>query len=155
VNGLVVVDASLAFKWLVEEEHSDNAHAVLLSWDTQDIGLAAPHFMPVEVTNALHRRVLRGDMTVEVASDLIEGLLSSRLELHETPHMHARALELASQLHQGAVYDAHYLALAETLGCDLWTADEKFYRVASPVAGNVRWVGEFPTPLQRLPGSVP
>ena len=46
-------------------------------------------------------------------------------------------------MRQGAVYDSHYLALAETLGCDLWTADERFYRAVSPVAPNVRWVGEF------------
>ena len=143
MSGLVVVDASLAFKWLVEEEHSDKAHAVLLSWDTQNIGLAAPHFMPVEVTNALHRRVLRGDLTAEAASDLIKGLLSSRLELHETPLMHARALELASRLRQGAVYDSLYLALAEALNCELWTADEKFYRAASPIADNVRWLGRL------------
>ena len=34
MNGLVVVDASLAFKWLVEEEDSDKAHAILQSWDS-------------------------------------------------------------------------------------------------------------------------
>ena len=61
-------------------------------------------------------------------------------------HPHDRALELASRLNQGAICDAHYLALAETLDCELWTADDKFFRAASPVAENVRWIGEFVTP---------
>ena len=26
--------------------------------------------------------------------------------------------------------------------CELWTADEKFYRAASPVARSVHWIGE-------------
>ena len=144
MNGsVVVVDASLAFKWLVEEEHSDKAHAILQSWDNRSVRLASPHLMPFEVVNALHRRVVRGELTTEVAAGLIESLLSSRLELHETPGLHRRALELASQLGQGAAYDSHYLALAETLDCDLWTADERFFRAASTVADNVRWVGEF------------
>ena len=108
--------------------------------------MAAPHLMPVEVANALHRRVTRNEMSVEVAAHLIENLLSSGIELHETPNLHGRALELASLTQQGAVYDAHYLALAETLGCDLWTADERFYRGASPVAQNVHWLGEFVGP---------
>ena len=146
MNSFVVVDASLAFKWLVEEEHSDRAHAILQSWESRDARMTAPHLMAVEVTNALHRRVVRGELTVEAATDLIVSLLSSRLELHETPNLHGRALELASQLRQGAVYDSHYLALAETLDCDLWTADEKFYRAASPVTDNVRWIGEFVAP---------
>ena len=67
-----------------------------------------------------------GELTVEAASDLKESLLSSWLELHKTPELYGRALELANEPCQGAVYDAYYLALAETLGGDLWTADEKF-----------------------------
>ena len=62
MNGSVVVDASLAVKWLIEEDDSDKAHAVLQSWVAQDITRMAPHFMPFEVANALHRRVLRGEL---------------------------------------------------------------------------------------------
>ena len=61
MSGSVVVDASLAIKWLVEEDDSDKAHAVLQSWVAQDITRIAPHLMPFEVANALHRRVLRGE----------------------------------------------------------------------------------------------
>ena len=42
VNGSVVVDASLAVKWLVEEDDSDKAHAALQSWVAQDITRIAP-----------------------------------------------------------------------------------------------------------------
>ena len=55
MSDFVVVDASLAFKWLVEEENSEVAHAILQVWDRQGIGLAALHLMPFEITNALHR----------------------------------------------------------------------------------------------------
>ena len=73
----------------------------------------------------------------------MQSLLSSGLELHQPPQLYGRALELASQLSRGAAYDAHYLALAETLGCEMWTADGRFYQAASPVARSVRWVGEL------------
>ena len=142
MNGFVVVDASLAVKWLVEEGDSDTADELLESWEGQDTRVAAPHLMPFEVANALHRRVVQGELTVETAVDLIDSLFSSRLELHETPHLHGRALELASRLDQGAAYDSHYLALAERLGCDLWTADERFFRAARGGATAVRWIGE-------------
>ena len=32
MSGFVVVDASLAFKWLVWEEHTDKALAILRVW---------------------------------------------------------------------------------------------------------------------------
>ena len=143
VNGSVVVDASLAVKWLVEEDDSDKAHAALRSWVAQDITRIAPHLMPFEVANALHRRVLRGELNVGDSVRMIASLLASRLELHQPPDLHVRALQLASQLKQNAAYDAHYLALAESVGCELWTADERFYRAASQSNDNVRWIGEF------------
>ena len=146
MNGSVVVDASLAVKWLVEEDDSDKAHAVLQSWVAQDITRIAPHLMPFEVANALHRRVLRGELNVGDSLRMITRLLASRLDLHHSPGLQARALELASQLNQGAAYDAHYLALAEEFGCELWTADERFYRAASPGVDNVRWIGDFVAP---------
>ena len=143
MSEFVVVDASVAFKWLVREEHTDKALAILRVWDSQDIRPSAPYLMPFEVANALHRRITQGELSVEAAADLIGSLLSSRLELHQPPNLHRRALELAGQLKQGAVYDAHYLALAESLDCELWTADQRFYRAAGPGVENLRWIGEF------------
>ena len=143
MNGSVVVDASLAVKWLVEEDNSDKAHAVLQSWVAQDITRIAPYLLPFEVANALYRRVLRGELDVGASTRMIARLLESQLELHQPPNLHARALQLASQLRQGAAYDANYLALAESVGCELWTADERFYRAASRRVEHVRWIGNF------------
>ena len=106
--------------------------------------------MPVEVSNALHRRVVRAEMSVQEGARLIERLLSSGIELHETANLHGRSLELASLLDQGPVYDAYYLVLAEALECELWTADERFYVAASSVAQNVHWLGEFVVPEEQL-----
>ena len=146
MNGSVVVDASLAVKWLVEEDDSDKAHAILQSWVAQGIRRIAPYLMPFEVANALHRRVLHGELSVADSARMIARLLESSLELHQPPGLHVRALQLASQLNQSAAYDAHYLALAESVNCELWTADERFYRAASPEVEDLRWIGEFVAP---------
>ena len=146
MNGIVVVDASLAFKWLVSEENSDLAQSISRSWAKNGIQAVAPYLMPVEVANALRRRVVRGELTLEDAVRLLEYLLASGIELRDEPNLHARALQVSSRLNQGAVYDAHYLALADILGCEYWTADERFYRAAAPSAQNVRWIGEFAAP---------
>ena len=140
MNEFVVVDASLVVKWLVDEDDSTKAHAVLESWVTRDVARIAPYLMPFEVANALHRRVARGELSVRNSTRMMTRLLGSRLELHQPPGLHARALELASQLNQGAVYDAHYLALAEEFDCELWTADQRFYRATSTSVDYVRCI---------------
>ena len=65
----VVVDASLAVKWLVEEDDSYKAHAALQSWDDQNIARIAPHLLPFELANALYRRVLRGELNEECSAN--------------------------------------------------------------------------------------
>lgn len=143
MNGLVVVDASVTVKWLVSEVNSDTAYALARSWASLGVQLVAPYLMPVEVANVLHRRVVRKEVSVEAAVHLLEGLLASGIKLREPPRIHGRALELAEQLQQGAVYDAHYLALAETLDCELWTADERLFRASNAISNRVKWLGEF------------
>ena len=98
--------------------------------------------MPFEVANALHRRVTRGELSVGGVVELIGNLLESKLEFHHSRDLHGMALEFATRFRQGAAYDCHYLALAESLGCDLWTADERFYSAVRDSADRVRWVGE-------------
>ena len=146
VSGLVVVDASVAVKWLVREEDTDKALALLRAWHEEEVTPAAPHLLPFEVANALHRKVFRGQLSVGDSTRMIAQLTGSRIELHQTAGLHARALELASELQQGAVYDAHYLALAEEFDCELWTADQRFHRAVSDRLTHVRWLGEFVVP---------
>ena len=143
MNGLVVVDASIVVKWLITEEDSPVALAALKSWRTEGTRLSAPYFMLAEVTNVLHRHVRGGDLSLDVAFGLLDRLLTLEIQLHETDHLHHRALELASLINQGAAYDSHYLALAETLDCDLWTADRRLQRTAGPLTPNVHWLGEL------------
>ena len=76
----------------------------------------------------------------------MQDLMTLGISLHEAPDIHRRALEQASRLGQGAMYDAQYLALADSLRCEFWTADQRFYRTASSSVGNLRWIGEFSAP---------
>jgi predicted nucleic acid-binding protein len=140
----IVVDASLVFRWFVAEDDSDRAVALLQRWAGNRTRITAPHFLVAEVANALHQRVRQGHMTVEEAEARMEEVLSPRLgiDFYDASNLHPRAVQLANQLRQPAVYDSIYLALAEALGGELWTADRNFHRAASVEFGNVRWLRE-------------
>ena len=133
----------MVVKWLALERDSHIAYELLGYWTSDDVQIAAPYFMLAEVTNALHRKVEKGESSVAEAQMLLRRLDSYGIQLWESLELHERSIELANLLREGAAYDVHYLALAEHLDCNLWTADERFYRVASAAGGNVRWLGEY------------
>lgn len=137
----MVVDASIVVKWLINEVDSPEALALGYSWAEAGVALVAPYLLPFEIANALYRRVLQAELSLERASSLVEFLRDMGIELRETPLIHVRAIEIASELGQRAAYDAHYLALAEELDCDLWTADARFYSAARSSAGRIRLLG--------------
>lgn len=89
MNARVVVDASVAVKWMVNEVYSDRAFALAQSWEQSGIMPIAPYLMPVEVANAIYRRVTRGEVSLQQATSLLKGSptsgLSSRSPFTYTP----------------------------------------------------------------------
>ncbi len=127
MTDFVVVDASLAVKWVLREPLSEEALALADGWVRTGTVPAAPGLLLAEATNVLHRRVAAGCLSPVVARRSLAKLLDVGIEIRESPKIHVRALELAREMGQPAAYDSHYLALAELMGCDLWTADKKFF----------------------------
>jgi predicted nucleic acid-binding protein len=142
MNGAVVVDASLATKWVVEESHSVEALSLLSQWSSHGTYVLAPIFLVFEIVNAIYKRVFRGQLTPEEARSALATMLRVNIRLNHNSGLHARALELASQFGRPSAYDAHYLALAEREGCELWTADERLWNAVKGQLSWVRWIGE-------------
>lgn len=69
--------------------------------------------------------------------------LAYPVQLYFDNELLKRAYDLAEQLNRPAAYDAQYLALAERLGCDFWTADEKLFNAVGASLTWVRWLGAF------------
>ncbi len=120
-----VVDASVAVKWLVEEEFSEQSSRLLNSSYT----LLSPELLFAEVTNALWAMCRRGDMNHADVADAIEVLKTAPIM---TPvsmrQLAAPAGRLAIDLKHPA-YDCFYLALALHEHCRVVTADTRFYEV--------------------------
>ncbi len=140
---MAVVDASVAVKVVVPEQFSDEAKALVLSWDVRRIEPAAPDFMATEFANALSKKIHAGELTSERARQLISELYESGIDFRPSQLLHGRAIDLAEELSLRHAYDCHYLALAESLDCEFWTADKPFYSVARNSYPRVQWIGNY------------
>ena len=141
----IVVDASVAVKWVVSEEHSDRSLAVLRAVP----GLYAPAHWLAEAGNtlwakaAIHHVIDAAEMHQRLAF-----LSSLPVAVTPLPEIIGAAGLLALDLHL-TVYDTLYLVLAERIDVPLVTADRKLYERASQATRFVdliRWIGDFSLP---------
>ncbi len=129
----LIVDASVAIKWSVEEEGADAAHALLRRGP-----LMAPDLIAAEVANALWKKGRRGEVAPEQLAYAFETSVRLVDELVATKDLAERALQIATALDHPA-YDCFYLALAELRGGVFVTADARL--LSRLGAGG--WAGTF------------
>jgi predicted nucleic acid-binding protein len=116
----VVVDASVAVKWVIPEVLSDRADAIREQADH----LLAPDLLLPEAANALWKKLIRREITAREAARALDLLMASGLDLRPSAPLLGRALGLARRLRR-PVNDCVYLALAQREGATLVTADRR------------------------------
>lgn len=122
---MLIVDASVAIKWVVTEPGSDAAAALL----GREERMAVPELWLAEVASALWARSARGLLTVAEAEERLRELLTAPVTHLPMAGLIPLALRTASTLHH-PVYDCCYLAAAQVHDCSLVTADARFFRRA-------------------------
>jgi len=141
----VVVDASVALKWLIQEEHSDRADALLADSLQPGIVLVGPPHLPGEVANALYRRVHRTEnsITRHDAEAALNTFLAIPIQIVVSNELYARALAFALQAGLSSIYDSLYVVLAQSLNAELWTDDRRLLNSLAQTASWVRSIGDY------------
>jgi predicted nucleic acid-binding protein len=126
----LVVDASVAVKWVLPEPDSEKA-ATLRARNEE---LIAPSLVHAEIGSALWRATLRGDMSIAEARTLLRLATAHFRRMIPLEELAERAIELAAQLRH-PIYDCFYLALAEHERCALVTFDRRLVAAAKHLKG--------------------
>ncbi len=118
----LVIDASVAIKWLVPEDDFETARAL-----RGKFRLIAPQLIYAECANILWKKVQRGDLSNHEAASLAGLIDALDIEVASMRGLVEAATTLSTRLRHPA-YDCFYLALAILEDCRFITADVKFHR---------------------------
>lgn len=118
----LVIDASIAIKWVVNEEGSTEAVKLLKAGP-----FAAPDLLMAECANILWKKVQRTELSAPEALLCARLLQRADIEIHPTRHLLESATQLAIALSHPA-YDCVYLSLAAANGWRFITADDRLVR---------------------------
>ena len=135
------VDASVVVKWFAPEIHSEHASRLL----AHDDALLAPELLFIEVANVLWKQVRRGAATRGEATERLSGI-SARVLPIASVALTASALNIAL-VYDRSAYDALYVALAISEGCQVITADRRLYNALAPhLPETMLWIEDVPEP---------
>jgi predicted nucleic acid-binding protein len=130
----LIVDASIAVKWLLDEEGSEQARKAVQGRD-----LAAPAFLRLEVFHVVWRRSRRGEATDSQLRDTLPALNKIIARFERDEPLVGRAAEIAAA-HALAIYDCLYLALALQNEAAIITADQKQFAAARRLTINAQTI---------------
>jgi predicted nucleic acid-binding protein len=123
---VIVVDASV----LAAAVGDDGADGRQVRRELRSAGnIAAPDLVDVETVAVLRKQWLVGQLTDRRFSTAVDDLADLAVDRYPTRPLMRRAWELRASL---TPYDAAYVALAETLQCELLTADRKRAKAHGP-----------------------
>ncbi len=134
----LVVDASVAAKWLVPEVLSEGAVGLL------DPGneLVVPELFWAEVGNILWKKARAGELQKIEALTRFDAVASMGLRTISNQVVARRAVQVALATGR-TVYDSIYIALAMHEGCRFVTADERLVKGlgGTPYREHAVWLG--------------
>lgn len=136
-SGVVCIDASFIVRLLGGGTVAVPFRNLWNQWLDAEYTVVAPTLIYYEFSNAFHRSAVAGQILPEEAEQALEAALNLGIALYGDANLYRQALNLAAQLRLPATYDAHYLALAQQLKCEFWTADRRLFNA---VQASLAWV---------------
>lgn len=143
-----VLDASGAAAFAVPDEpHYAAAGARVAALQARNVRFIAPPLFESETDSILRRRVFLQTLTPEAAAASLRVIDALQVAIIYDAATRVLARSIGETLNQMRVYDATYAALAHLRGCELWTADERFYNAATNEGAGgalpfVRFIGD-------------
>jgi len=126
VTSTVVLDTSVIIKWFRQGEIlAPQALALRRAYLEGSLTVAVPDVLVYEVANVLR---YKGDLSTEQIGQAVQSLFDIGIDIvPPSAELMRRAVALA-YTHNETVYDAVFVALAETLEADFITADEQLVK---------------------------
>ena len=124
---ILVVDASVALKWVLQEDNGVETARALLRDENY---MLAPWFWMLECGHAIRRQAKVRGLDSEAASRLYAFLMGVPVVMKRERELAADAFAMSLALNH-SIYDCTYLALARSEQVPLVTADVELAKVAT------------------------
>lgn len=142
-GSMVVIDASVAMKAILPNPLQPQCLALAKTFI--EVQPVAPVLWAYETTSAVAKAVHFEEITEREARQALERLeaLGVRVFVPDADQNRI-TLDWTLRFKRASAYDSYYLALAQTLECDFWTADKRLVNALQDAQlGWLHWIEEI------------
>jgi predicted nucleic acid-binding protein len=139
----VILDSGILIASVYPETLTQQAQHLIKQLQEDDVTVHAPHLLRYELIAVSRKAVYQKRVTAEEGLQARDRLLSYPVILHFDDALLKRGYELSAKYNRPTAYDSQYLALAERLSCDFWTADERMFNSVQNLLPNIKWLGSI------------
>ncbi|MBW4508463.1 MAG: type II toxin-antitoxin system VapC family toxin [Scytonematopsis contorta HA4267-MV1] len=132
MSRILCIDTSVWIPYLVPEEYQPQARALVEEALNLSLRLVAPAFAWAEVGSVLRKKNRMGLITDEEAQGSFEDFCELPIDYVEEEIIRVRSWEIAAQNELPTLYDAAFLACAESVSAEFWTTDAAMVRKLTP-----------------------
>jgi len=127
----LVLDANLIASLAIPLPYSAAATDQILAWKRQGVILTAPSLWSYEVNTVLRKAIVTGYLSTSQLDEALSQIWQLNVQaVPATLDLHRKAQVWAEKLGYSKTYDCDYLAVAQSLQADFWTADRRLVQAA-------------------------
>ncbi|NEU73337.1 type II toxin-antitoxin system VapC family toxin [Hassallia byssoidea VB512170] len=140
---VLCLDTSVWIPYLVPEIYQPQARIIVEEALSLNLRLVAPAFAWAEVGSVLRKKTRMQVITTEEAQGFFEDFCELPIDYIEVEEIRAKTWEIAEQYKLPTLYDAAFLACAESISAEFWTADAALVKQLIPRPGYLREMGKM------------
>jgi predicted nucleic acid-binding protein len=140
---LVIIDASVAIKAILPNPLQEHCRTLVQTF--VEVQPVAPALWIYETTSAISKAVYFEQLTNNEGRQALKQVEALRVRLF-VPDIEQNqiAYDWTRRLNRASAYDSFYLALAQALECDFWTADKRLFNALRDARLNwLHWIEEL------------
>jgi predicted nucleic acid-binding protein len=137
-----ILDSGVFVAAAFSEPHTPQAVALLKRVEHESGTMHAPALLYYEIASVIRMAVYSRRLSPSQGIAIRKEMLDKPVALHFDRGLVERAYDLAQAYGLSRTYDAQYLALAERLGCEFWTGDERLFNSVRTGFPLIRWLGQ-------------
>lgn len=140
----IVIDANLGASAILTIKGMENVPLLFAKWVKEKRNLFAPEWWRSEVVTIFRKYTFHKLITPRQAHQAIDDLEYLEVIMFPVDSLLChKAFDWAEKLGHSKIYDLIYLALAESMNAEFWTADQRLINSARTLKVSwVKWIGD-------------